>query len=134
MTKYSRHAIGAAQPRVRKERVSTVMRRLAKAIDGLDEPAVEKIADEQLDNAFQVLIATMLSAQTRDAVTSTASRRLFAVARNPGGHGRADAGADPEADLSRSASTATRPCTSAIRAASCSIASAAAFPRRWPSC
>jgi endonuclease III len=45
------------------------MRRLAKAIDGLDEPAVEKIAQEQQDDAFQVLIATMLSAQTRDAVT-----------------------------------------------------------------
>ena len=63
--------------------VSTVMRRLATAIAGLDEPAVEKIADEQVDNAFQVLIATMLSAQTRDAVTSSASRRLFAVAPTP---------------------------------------------------
>ena len=59
------------------------MRRLATAIDGLDEPAVEKIAEEQVDNAFQVLIATMLSAQTRDAVTSSASRRLFAVAPTP---------------------------------------------------
>ena len=46
------------------------MRRLAKAIDGLDEPAVEKIAEEQQDDPFQVLIATMLSAQTRDAVTA----------------------------------------------------------------
>ena len=59
------------------------MRRLAKAIDGLDEPAVEKIADEQQEDPFQVLIATLLSAQTRDAVTSSASRRLFAVARTP---------------------------------------------------
>jgi endonuclease-3 len=59
------------------------MRRLAKAIAGLDEPAVEKIADEQIDNAFQVLIATMLSAQTRDAVTASASRRLFAAAATP---------------------------------------------------
>jgi endonuclease-3 len=59
------------------------MRRLAKAIDGLDEPAVEKIADEQQDDPFQVLIATMLSAQTRDAVTADASRRLFRVARTP---------------------------------------------------
>ena len=56
------------------------MRRLAKAIDGLDEPAVEKIAEEQHDDAFQVLIATMLSAQTRDAVTADASRRLFRAA------------------------------------------------------
>jgi endonuclease III len=59
------------------------MRRLAKAIDGLDEPAVEKIADEQKEDPFQVLIATMLSAQTRDAVTADASRRLFRVARTP---------------------------------------------------
>jgi endonuclease-3 len=64
-------------------RVPAVMRRLAKAIDGLDEPAVEKIAEEQQEDAFQVLIATMLSAQTRDAVTASASRRLFRVARTP---------------------------------------------------
>jgi endonuclease-3 len=59
------------------------MRRLAKAIDGLDEPAVEKIAEEQQEDPFQVLIATMLSAQTRDPVTAEASRRLFRVARTP---------------------------------------------------
>jgi endonuclease-3 len=59
------------------------MRRLAKAVDGLEEPAVEKIAEEQEDDPFQVLIATMLSAQTRDAVTASASRRLFRVARTP---------------------------------------------------
>jgi endonuclease-3 len=59
------------------------MRRLARAIDGLDEPAVEKIAEEQQHDPFQVLIATMLSAQTRDAVTAAASRRLFRVARTP---------------------------------------------------
>jgi len=59
------------------------MRRLAKAIDGLDEPAVEKIAKDQQEDAFQVLIATMLSAQTKDAVTAAASERLFRVARTP---------------------------------------------------
>jgi endonuclease-3 len=59
------------------------MRRLAKAIDGLDEPAVEKIAKDQQEDPFQVLIATMLSAQTRDAVTAAASSRLFRVARTP---------------------------------------------------
>jgi len=63
--------------------VTTVMRRLAKAIDGLEEPAVEKIAKEQQENAFRVLIATMLSAQTRDAVTAAASARLFRLARTP---------------------------------------------------
>jgi len=63
--------------------VNTVMRRLAKAIDGRDEPAVEKIAKDQQEDPFQVLIATMLSAQTKDAVTAAASSRLFRVARTP---------------------------------------------------
>jgi len=63
--------------------VAIVMRRLARAIDGLDEPAVEKISRDQQEDAFQVLIATMLSAQTRDAVTAAASERLFRVARTP---------------------------------------------------
>src|SRR4051794_1274778 len=60
-----------------------IMRRLAKAIDGLDEPAVEKIARDQQDDPFQVLVATMLSAQTKDAVTAAASERLFRLARTP---------------------------------------------------
>jgi endonuclease-3 len=72
-----------AQPVVPRGRIPAVMRRLAKAIDGLDEPAVEKIAEEQQEDPFQVLIATMLSAQTRDPVTAGASRRLFRVARTP---------------------------------------------------
>ncbi len=63
--------------------VSVVMRRLGKAIDGLDEPAVEKIAEDSRDDPFEVLIATMLSAQTRDEVTHAASQRLFRVARTP---------------------------------------------------
>jgi endonuclease-3 len=77
-----------AQPRVPRGRIPAVMRRLGKAIDGLNEPAVEKIAEEQQEDPFQVLIATMLSAQTRDAVTADASRRLFRVARTPRSMGR----------------------------------------------
>jgi endonuclease III len=71
------------QPRIPRGRVPAVMRRLAKAIDGLEEPAVEKIAQDQKEDPFQVLIATLLSAQTRDAVTHEASTRLFRVARTP---------------------------------------------------
>ncbi len=59
------------------------MGRLGKAIAGLDEPAVEKIASAREENAFEILIATMLSAQTRDPVTAAASARLFQVARTP---------------------------------------------------
>jgi endonuclease-3 len=59
------------------------MRALARAIDNLDLPAVEKIAEDSQEDPFEVLIATMLSAQTRDAVTAAASARLFRVARTP---------------------------------------------------
>jgi endonuclease III len=59
------------------------MRALARAIDNLDLPAVEKIADDSQEDPFEVLIATMLSAQTRDAVTAAAAARLFKVARTP---------------------------------------------------
>ena len=61
--------------------VEPVMRALARAIDGLDLPAVEKIAESQKEDPFQVLIATLLSARTQDATTLAASTRLFAVAR-----------------------------------------------------
>ena len=65
------------------ENVEPVMRALARAIDGLDLPAVEKIAESQQEDPFQVLIATLLSARTQDATTLAASTRLFKVARTP---------------------------------------------------
>jgi endonuclease III len=71
------------QPFVPRGRIPAVMRRLARAIDGLEEPAIEKIAEDQQEDPFQVLIATLLSAQTKDAVTHAASARLFRVARTP---------------------------------------------------
>jgi endonuclease-3 len=49
----------------------------------MDDLAVEKISDASRQDPFQVLIATMLSAQTKDAVTHAASTRLFRVARTP---------------------------------------------------
>jgi endonuclease-3 len=79
----ARAATPPAQPAVPRGRIAAVMRRLARAFDGLEEPAVEKIAQDQQEDPFQVLIATMLSAQTRDAVTHAASTRLFAAARTP---------------------------------------------------
>jgi endonuclease-3 len=63
--------------------VSTVMRILARAIDDHDLPAVEKIAEESQEDPFDVLISTMLSAQTRDPVTAAATARLFKAARTP---------------------------------------------------
>jgi len=59
------------------------MRALAREIDGLELPAVEKISNSQEEDPFQVLIATLLSARTQDATTLAASTRLFRVARAP---------------------------------------------------
>jgi endonuclease-3 len=64
-------------------RVDRVLRLVGRAIRGMDEPAVEKISEDSRDDPFRVLIATMLSAQTKDAVTHAASTRLFRVARTP---------------------------------------------------
>ena len=59
------------------------MRALAREIEGLELPAVEKISEEQADEPFQILIATLLSARTQDATTHAASTRLFRRARTP---------------------------------------------------
>ena len=63
--------------------VDLIMRRLMSGVDKMDEPAIEKIADDRKSNPFQVLVATMLSAQTKDLVTFNASQRLFANASTP---------------------------------------------------
>lgn len=67
----------------RSQTVERIMRSLAKAITGLELPAVEKIAEEQAEEPFQILIATLLSARTQDATTHGASTRLFRRARSP---------------------------------------------------
>lgn len=59
------------------------MRALARAMTGLELPAVEKISESRAEDPFQVLIATVLSARTQDATTYAASERLFAKARTP---------------------------------------------------
>ena len=64
-------------------RVERVLRTVARAIDGLELPAIEKISHAQQEDPFQVLIATLLSARTQDATTLAASTRLFARADTP---------------------------------------------------
>ena len=59
------------------------MRGLARAITGLELPAVEKISNEQAEDPFQILIATLLSARTQDSTTHAAATRLFKRARTP---------------------------------------------------
>ena len=71
--------IGRPEP----ARVERVLRELARQIDGFELPAIEKIAESQREDPFQVLIATLLSARTQDATTLAASTRLFERARTP---------------------------------------------------
>jgi endonuclease-3 len=59
------------------------MQRLATAMSDLELPAVEKISQDQAEDPFQILIATLLSARTQDATTHAASKRLFRAARTP---------------------------------------------------
>jgi len=72
-----------ATPKPHTRDVEWIMRGLARAITGLEMPIVEKIAEEQQDDAFQVLIATLLSARTQDATTAAAAERLFTKAPTP---------------------------------------------------
>jgi len=63
--------------------VARTLTAIGRAIRGMDDLAVEKISVESRADPFRVLIATMLSAQTRDPVTHAASMRLFHVAATP---------------------------------------------------
>ena len=66
-------------PKPSSRTVHSVMRALARAIDDMELPAVEKISQESQEDPFEVLVATMLSAQTRDAVTAAAGLRIPGV-------------------------------------------------------
>jgi endonuclease-3 len=73
-------------PRLRKPhdpRIERVFHTLAKKVEGLGLPAVEKISEGQKKNPFHILISTLLSARTQDATTLAASTRLFAKAATP---------------------------------------------------
>ena len=63
--------------------VDRVLGTLAKKVDGLELPAVEKISEGQKEDPFQILISALLSARTQDATTLAASTRLFATAHSP---------------------------------------------------
>src|SRR5262245_44654723 len=53
--------------RVDPRRVERVMASFARAITGMELPAIEKISESQAEDPFQILIATLLSARTQDA-------------------------------------------------------------------
>ena len=61
----------ASQSKLRRRSpVASILRQLGQAIQQLEVPAMEKIADGNVDEAFRVLVGTMLSAQTKDAAVS----------------------------------------------------------------
>ena len=64
-------------------KVASVMRAVAREIDGMALPAIEKISNDSQEDPFQILIGTMLSARTQDATTDAATARLFRAARTP---------------------------------------------------
>jgi endonuclease-3 len=72
-----------ARRAARSAQVERVMRTLARAIDGMELPAIEKISDAHKTDPFKILIGTLLSARTQDATTHAASMRLFRRAPTP---------------------------------------------------
>ena len=62
--------------------ITQVISLLEKEVLNYDTPVVDLIAAQTKD-PFKVLVATILSARTKDEVTAAASRRLFAQADTP---------------------------------------------------
>lgn len=62
------------------QKIHRVLGTLARKVEGLELPAVEKISEGQRQDPFQILISALLSARTQDATTLAASTRLFAKA------------------------------------------------------
>lgn len=60
--------------------ISEVLSIVRKAVSKFERPAVSVVANR---DPFKVLIATILSARTKDEVTIKASRKLFSAADNP---------------------------------------------------
>jgi len=89
-TRVSPRPVAAAGSAAPAETAGPVMRALARAIKGLNLPAVEKISQSQSRDPFQVLIATLLSARTQDRTTLEASTRLFGAARTARAMARLD--------------------------------------------
>jgi exodeoxyribonuclease-3 len=63
--------------------IDEAVSRLKKEVAGYEVPVVDLIAAQTRD-PFKVLVATILSARTKDEVTAAAARRLFKRAGTPG--------------------------------------------------
>jgi endonuclease-3 len=63
--------------------IDLVMQRIRDAITSFPQAALFALAEEGFDSPFELLIACLISTRTRDEVTLTCVRRLFAHARMP---------------------------------------------------
>jgi endonuclease-3 len=63
--------------------IAKVLRILRKEIRRWKVPVVGVVAEKAVDRPFEVLVSTILSLRTKDAVTSLASERLLAQASTP---------------------------------------------------
>ena len=61
--------------------IDTVYKILTKHVEDYNVPVVDLI-EIQTEDPFKVLIATILSARTKDEVTAQVCKRLFAVVKN----------------------------------------------------
>lgn len=65
-----------------KNKIETIYRVVKKEYERNESP-ISKFVRIRSDNTFRVLVATILSSRTKDEVTSTASMRLFKLAKTP---------------------------------------------------
>jgi len=63
--------------------IHPVLRAVARSVESWREPAVTRVARTR--DPYRVLVSCLLSLRTKDEVTDAASRRLFRLARTPGG-------------------------------------------------
>ena len=75
--------------------IDLVIKRLEEEVKGYEVPVVDLIATQTKD-PFKVLVATILSARTKDEVTAAACRRLFKQVETP-----ADLETIPAAELEK---------------------------------
>jgi endonuclease-3 len=84
--------------------IDEVFRRLRRATEKLPKAAMFELRDRGYSSPFEQLVASLISARTRDETTTPVSERLFAVARTPEAMARLD-----EATLTRLLHGATFP-------------------------
>ena len=63
--------------------ITTVLRKIGKAIEPFPKAAMFQLAEEGYISPFEQLLACLISVRTQDEVTVPTARRLFSIARTP---------------------------------------------------